>query len=86
VLPVHEQVEGVAVEPPVTERLREIRVPTLVVLGAEDVPDVALIADVLEAGIPDTRRETIAGAAHLPSLERPDELNALLLDFLHDGV
>jgi pimeloyl-ACP methyl ester carboxylesterase len=82
VLPVHEQVQVVPVEPPVTERLREIGVPTLIVLGEEDVPDVAAIADVLEAGIPDTRRVSIAGAAHLPSLERPEELNRLLLEFL----
>jgi 3-oxoadipate enol-lactonase len=86
VLPVYEQVESVAVEPPVTERLGEIGVPTLIVVGAEDVPDVAQIADVLEAGIPNTRRATVAGAAHLPSLEQPEALNALLVEFLDDGV
>jgi pimeloyl-ACP methyl ester carboxylesterase len=86
VLPVHEQVEGVPVEPPVTERLGEIAVPALIVVGEEDVPDSARIADVLEAGLPDTRRATIAGAAHVPSLEQPDALNELLLGFLDDGV
>ena len=40
------------------------------------------IADVLAAGIPGRERPTIEGAGHLPSLERPDELNRLLLDFL----
>jgi pimeloyl-ACP methyl ester carboxylesterase len=86
VLPVYEEVEGVPVEPPANERLGEIGVPTLVVLGGDDVEDVAAIADVLEAGIADTRRTTIEGAAHLPSLERPEALNRLLLDFLDDGV
>lgn len=82
VLPVYEQVEGVPVEPPVRERLGAIEAPTLIVTGAEDVADMAEIAAILEAEIPDTRRATVEGAAHLPSLERPDELNRLLLDFL----
>ncbi len=82
VLPVYEQVESVPVEPPANERLGEIGVPTLIVVGAEDVHDMVEIAAILDAGIADTRVETIAGAGHLPSLERPDELNRLLLDFL----
>jgi pimeloyl-ACP methyl ester carboxylesterase len=36
----------------------------------------------LHAGIADGRLVTITGAAHLPSLERPDELDALVLGFL----
>ena len=82
VLPVYEQVESVPVEPPANERLGEIGVPTLIVVGAEDVADMAEIAAILDAGIADTRVETIEGAGHLPSLERPAELNRLLLDFL----
>jgi pimeloyl-ACP methyl ester carboxylesterase len=82
VLPVYEQVEPVPVEPPANERLGEIRAPTLIVLGGEDVPDMEEIARVLEQGIPDTRRVTIAGAGHVPSLEAPGELNRILLDFL----
>ena len=44
------------------------------------------IAEKLAAEIPDARLETIDGAGHLPSLERPEELNRLLLEFLEDGV
>ena len=40
------------------------------------------MAELLVAGIPGAELETIEGAGHLPSLERPDELNRLLLDFL----
>ncbi|MEO5576607.1 MAG: alpha/beta hydrolase [Gaiellaceae bacterium] len=82
VLPVQEQVESVPVKPPADARLGEITAPTLIVVGAEDVPDMVEIAAILEAGIADTRVETIEGAGHLPSLEQSGELNRLLLEFL----
>jgi 3-oxoadipate enol-lactonase len=63
-------------------RLAEVSAPTLVVVGTEDVGDIKQMAERLVAEIPDARLETIEGAGHLPSLERPDELNRLLLDFL----
>ena len=85
-LPVEDQVSVTWPDPPVRGRLGEIRVPTLVVVGSEDVPDIRAIADLLASSIPGARLEEIAGAGHLPSLERPDELNRLLLDFLQDGV
>jgi 3-oxoadipate enol-lactonase len=69
-------------EPPVSDRLGEIRCPTLVVVGDEDVPDMRAIAGHLAASIGPARQATVAGAGHLPSLERPEEVNALLLDFL----
>jgi pimeloyl-ACP methyl ester carboxylesterase len=34
------------------------------------------------AEIPEARRATIAEAAHLPNLERPEEFNRIVLDFL----
>ena len=81
-LPLEGQVQAVWPERSAEERLGEIGVPTLVVLGAEDVEDIAQMAERLVAGIPGARLEEIEGAGHLPSLERPDELNRLLLDFL----
>jgi len=69
-------------DPPASTRLAEIRVPTLVVTGDEDVRDIHEIADKLAAEIPDAERATIAGSGHLPSLERPDEFDRLVLGFL----
>jgi 3-oxoadipate enol-lactonase len=81
-LPVEGKVEAVWPDVPVSDRLAEIDAPTLVVVGTEDVQDIEAIADKLVAEIPGARLATIDGAGHLPSLERPDELNALLLEFL----
>lgn len=71
-------------DPPASARLGEIRCPTLVVVGALDKDDFHGIADRLAAGIPGAEKVVVAGAAHLPSLERPDEFNRLLVDFLRD--
>jgi len=78
----HEDVRMLRLDPPESERLAEVKVPTLVVTGDEDVADIHLIADRLAAGIPGAERATIADAAHLPSLERPEEFDRIVLDFL----
>ena len=62
--------------------MRDLDLPTLVVVGDADLPELRELAAALAAELPDARLETIAGAGHLPSLERPAELNRLLLDFL----
>jgi pimeloyl-ACP methyl ester carboxylesterase len=69
-------------DPPAIERLGEIRVPTLVVVGEADVSDMVAIADRLDREIPGARQALVPGAAHGLPLERPEELNRLLLDFL----
>ena len=42
----------------------------------------AVIAEQLEREIPDVRRASITGTAHLPSLERPEEFDKVVLAFL----
>jgi pimeloyl-ACP methyl ester carboxylesterase len=81
-LPVEGQVKAIWPDVPAEKRLGEIGMPTLVVVGTEDLHDIAAMAEKLLAEIPEARLATIEGAGHLPSLERPDELNRLLLDFL----
>jgi pimeloyl-ACP methyl ester carboxylesterase len=78
----HEQLRMVRLEPPASGRLAEVRAPTLVLTGDEDVRDIHEIADKLVAEIPGAERATIAGAGHLPSLERPDEFDRVVLGFL----
>lgn len=69
---------------PALERLHEITVPTLVLVGTLDRPDVRRIADVLADAIPAARRVRLAGVAHLPSLETPGRVNRLILEFLDE--
>jgi 3-oxoadipate enol-lactonase len=67
------------------QRLGEISVPTLVLTGEEDRPDIQAIADRLAREIPGARRARIANTAHVPSMERPEEFDELVLAFL-DGA
>ena len=64
------------------DRLGEISVPTLAIVGELDRPEMLEIAKRLETEIPNARRETIADTAHVPSMERPDEFDRLVLEFL----
>ena len=68
----------------VAGRLGEIDAPTLVLVGEEDVPDIQAIADKLAREIPGARFEKIANTAHVPSMERPDEFDRLVLGFLEE--
>ena len=67
----------------VTDRLSEIRAPTLVLVGELDLPDFRLIADILAANISTARQEIIPDAGHLLNLEQPQAFNRALLGFLH---
>jgi 3-oxoadipate enol-lactonase len=62
--------------------LETLAVPTLVVVGDRDKDDFQRIAAQIAATVPGARLEIVTGAGHLVGVERPDELNALLLDFL----
>lgn len=70
---------------PLIGRLGEIRCPTLVLVGDEDIADMHAIAAHVAGSVEGARLVTIPGAAHLPSLERPQEVNELLLAFLAEN-
>jgi pimeloyl-ACP methyl ester carboxylesterase len=67
--------------PPLAERLAEIRVPALVVMGERDLPDFHRGADRLIKGLPAARYLQIPGAGHMVNLEAPQEVNAALVTF-----
>ena len=68
--------------PPAVQRLAEIAVPTLIVVGALDHPEILRAADVMAATIPSAEKAVIEGSAHLPNMERPDEFNQTVRNFL----
>ena len=62
--------------------LSAITAPSLLVSGAHDLPDFGSIAADLATRLPGARLIELDWAGHLPSLERPDVVNAILIDFL----
>jgi 3-oxoadipate enol-lactonase len=65
-------------DPPAVDRLAEIDVPTLVLVGGLDLDAIAYTARRVTAGIRGSRRLDWPDTAHLPSMERPDDFLALL--------
>jgi pimeloyl-ACP methyl ester carboxylesterase len=75
---------GLAARADSRSTLREIRVPTLVVCGAEDVITPPPVAEEMRAGIAGARLQVIPGAGHLANMEEPQAFNDVLLGFLAD--
>jgi pimeloyl-ACP methyl ester carboxylesterase len=67
---------------PALGRLGEIKVPTLLIVGAGDIPDVHAHAGAIQAGIAGSRRVVVRDAGHLVHMEQPAEFNRLVLEFL----
>jgi pimeloyl-ACP methyl ester carboxylesterase len=59
--------------------LSRITMPTTVVMGENDVEDFVAIAHRLADELPHATLECVSRAAHLPALERPDAVAALIV-------
>ncbi|UCG51198.1 MAG: alpha/beta hydrolase [Candidatus Latescibacterota bacterium] len=70
-------------DPPAIERLGEIKIPTLVVIGDLDMPGILEIAGLIKTNVPGARKIVIKGAAHTVNVERSEEFNKVVLEFLN---
>jgi pimeloyl-ACP methyl ester carboxylesterase len=70
----------------VMDRVGTIRVPTLVVCGSDDVLTPPKYAQFLAEKIQGARLEIIDGAGHMVMLEKPDEFNKRVMNFLQSGT
>lgn len=68
--------------PPAVGRLKEIKIPTLVIIGDKDTPIVQEIANAASTGIPGAIKVEIKDTDHLPQMEKPNEFNKIVLNFL----
>jgi 3-oxoadipate enol-lactonase len=74
--------EAMMARPDSTPMLPTIDVPTLVVVGEEDVPTPMKESRAMHAAIPGSHLQVIAQAGHLSNLERPAAFNHVLTEFL----
>ena len=75
---------GVLLAMDLTPHLERIDLPTLVIVGSADLLTPRFESKRIARLIPGARLEMIEGAGHTIMLERPDELEALLVDFARE--
>jgi 3-oxoadipate enol-lactonase len=63
-------------------RAEEIDVPTLVLVGGQDLVTPPELSIELVDLIPDARMQVIAGAGHIGNLEKPEEFNCIVSEFI----
>jgi 3-oxoadipate enol-lactonase len=81
-VPEPEHVQEVSLQPPAIERLSEVHMPTLVLVGDQDLPEKVNLAQKLATQIVDAQLRIIPNVAHMPTMEQPEVFNRLALDFL----
>jgi pimeloyl-ACP methyl ester carboxylesterase len=69
-------------DPDPVPNLRKLQTPTLVVSGELDIPSFLMMAEAYAKTLPNARRAIVPGAGHLANVEKPEEFNALFLDFV----
>jgi pimeloyl-ACP methyl ester carboxylesterase len=72
--------------PDMTEAMRRVRVPTLLVVGAEDTITPPACMEAATRVLPDARLLVVPEAGHMTPLERPAVFNAALLEFLRKAL
>jgi pimeloyl-ACP methyl ester carboxylesterase len=69
-------------EMPAFDRLTDLHIPVLVIVGTHDTPYILAAADYMIEKLPSARKVTIEDAAHLPNMEQPQEFQTIVNDFL----
>lgn len=73
---------GVIERASVYDDLNKIRVPTLIVVGDQDVATVPAKSERIHSQIAGSRLVVIPGAGHTSTVEEPEAINQVLLEFL----
>ncbi|EOZ99759.1 Beta-ketoadipate enol-lactone hydrolase [Indibacter alkaliphilus LW1] len=75
-------VEAVIYRKGVEEEIRNIKCPTMVVVGDEDIATKPEKAKFIQMSIPNAELHMLPGAGHSSSIEKPEEINRLISDWM----
>jgi pimeloyl-ACP methyl ester carboxylesterase len=75
-------VTGVINRAGVTDQLSQIRTPTLIIIGDQDVATVPAKSELMHARIPNSKLVVIPGAGHTSTVEEPASVTAAITEFL----
>ena len=77
-------VTGVIDRPGVHEEIGQVTLPTLIIVGDQDVATPLATAERIRALIPGSKLVVIPGAGHSSAIEEPEAVNRALVEFLDD--
>lgn len=80
------QVTAMPLSPPAVNRLGEIHIPTLILVGEFDSLASIEVADYLKKEITGTQKMVFPATAHMIPMEQPTKFNEIVLDFLKEKV
>jgi 2-hydroxy-6-oxonona-2,4-dienedioate hydrolase len=69
-------------EIPAVDRLEELNIPVLIIVGSHDTPYILAAADYMKDKIKRSKKKIIEDAAHLSNMDQPDEFQGIVKDFL----
>ena len=75
-------VTGVINRAGVTDQLSQISVPTLIIVGDQDVATVPAKSELMHARIPNSKLVVISGSGHTSTVEEPASVTAAMMEFL----
>jgi 3-oxoadipate enol-lactonase len=75
----------IQLDPPAINRLSEISVPTLVLVGEYDTSEFHEIGSLLHDGIPLATKAVLPSVGHISNMESPDSFNEIVSEFLEGG-
>jgi pimeloyl-ACP methyl ester carboxylesterase len=76
-------VTGVITRQGVYDQLDKIKIPTLIIVGENDVATPPEMSERMQTRIPDARLVIISAAGHMTPIEQPGAMNAVLEEFLN---
>lgn len=68
--------------PPAVDQINKITLPTLIISSEYDLKACREIANLLEKGIPNSKKVIISDSGHMMNMEKPDIFNDIVLSFL----
>jgi len=74
--------DALPLEPLAIGRLEDIRAPTLAIVGDQDLSSMKEVTELIARRVPGARKAIIPDTAHVPNMERPEEFNRIVLEFL----
>lgn len=77
-----EELKPEPLKPPAIERLSDIRVPTLVILGGLDESVTNAMMNLLAERVAGAEKVVFPDTAHMVNMEQPERFNAVVLEFL----